>query len=101
MDAYDYIKDDLAGYPFNAKYPPNYEKNGGLYHGYKTTLKRRFTTTLLFRGTTYVSVTTARSIISSQSRIMPLNAMSTLRMNFGGSKMVMLLLRSLKLMGKS
>jgi len=26
MNAYDYIKDNLAGYPFNAKYPPNYEK---------------------------------------------------------------------------
>lgn len=35
MTAYDYIKDDLAGYPFNAKYPPNYERYGGLYHGYK------------------------------------------------------------------
>jgi hypothetical protein len=28
MEPYDYIKDDLAGYPFNAKYPPNYEQNG-------------------------------------------------------------------------
>jgi len=42
MDAYDYIKDDLAGYPFNAKYPPNYEKNGGLYHGYKNNSEETF-----------------------------------------------------------
>lgn len=42
MGAYDYIKDDLAGYPFNAKYPPNYEKNGGLYHGYKNNSEETF-----------------------------------------------------------
>ena len=34
MGAYDYIKDNLAGYPFKAKYPPNYEQNGGLYRNY-------------------------------------------------------------------
>lgn len=32
--AYDYIKNDLAGYPYNGTYPPDYKKNGGLYHGY-------------------------------------------------------------------
>lgn len=31
----DYVKKDLAGYWFNSKYPPNYEMNGSLYHGYK------------------------------------------------------------------
>jgi hypothetical protein len=33
---------DLAGYPFNAKYPPNYELNGGLYHGYKNNSEETF-----------------------------------------------------------
>lgn len=33
--AYDYIQTDLAGYPFNSKYPPDYDKNGGWYHGYR------------------------------------------------------------------
>ena len=42
MEPYDYIKDDLAGYPFNAKYPPNYEKNGGLFHGYKNSSEETF-----------------------------------------------------------
>lgn len=32
----DYTKTDLAGYLFNAKYPPNYETNGYTYHGYRT-----------------------------------------------------------------
>ena len=40
--AYEYRKKDLAGYPFNAKYPPNYEKNGGLYHGYKNNSEETF-----------------------------------------------------------
>lgn len=40
--AYDYIKNDLAGYPFNEKYPPNYEKNGGLYHGYRNNIEETF-----------------------------------------------------------
>ena len=31
----DYVMNDLAGYPFNSKYPPDYSKNGSLYHGYK------------------------------------------------------------------
>lgn len=31
----DYVKKDLAGYWYNSKYPPNYEVNGSLYHGYK------------------------------------------------------------------
>ena len=31
----DYVMKDLAGYWFNAKYPPNYEQNGRLYNGYK------------------------------------------------------------------
>lgn len=40
--AYEYRKKDLAGYPFNAKYPPNYEENGGLYHGYKNNSEETF-----------------------------------------------------------
>lgn len=31
----DYVMKDLAGYWFNAKYPPNYELNGRLYNGYR------------------------------------------------------------------
>lgn len=31
----DYIKKDLAGFRENAKYPPNYEKYGDEYYGYK------------------------------------------------------------------
>ena len=42
MGTYDYIKDDLAGYPYNSKYPPNYEQNGGLYHGYKNNSEETF-----------------------------------------------------------
>lgn len=31
-----YIRYDLAGYPFNGKYPPrDGDKNGNLYHGYR------------------------------------------------------------------
>ena len=40
--AYDYIKRDLAGYPFNAQYPPDYDKNGGLYHGYRNNTEETF-----------------------------------------------------------
>ena len=48
----DYIMKDLAGYLFNGKYVPDYSHNGSLYHGYKTVLKKRCFTTLLFRATT-------------------------------------------------
>jgi hypothetical protein len=40
--AYEYVKNDLAGYPFNSKYPPNYERNGGLYHGYSNNSEETF-----------------------------------------------------------
>ena len=30
------------GYPFNSKYPPNYDKNGGLYHGYRNSTEETF-----------------------------------------------------------
>jgi len=40
--AYEYIMDDLAGYPFNAKYPPNRELYGGLYHGYRNNTEETF-----------------------------------------------------------
>jgi hypothetical protein len=40
--AYEYVKDDLMGYPFNSKYPPNYDKNGGLYHGYRNSTEETF-----------------------------------------------------------
>ena len=29
-----YIRFDLAGYPFNGKYPPKEHNKGNLYHGY-------------------------------------------------------------------
>lgn len=35
----DYVKKDLAGYWYNSKYPPNYEVNGSLYHGYKDSVE--------------------------------------------------------------
>ena len=31
-----YIINDANGYPINGKYPPNREKYGDLYEGYKT-----------------------------------------------------------------
>lgn len=34
--AREYIQKDLAGYWFNAKYPPDYAKNGTNYNGYKS-----------------------------------------------------------------
>lgn len=40
--SYDYIKKDLAGYPFNMKYPPNRELNGSLYHGYRNNTEETF-----------------------------------------------------------
>ena len=32
----DYVKIDLAGYPYNAKYEPDYKRYGSLHHGYRT-----------------------------------------------------------------
>ena len=32
----DYVKKDLAGYPFNSKYPPDVSDHDNLYHGYKS-----------------------------------------------------------------
>lgn len=40
--AYEYVKEDLMGYPFNSKYPPSYDKNGGLYHGYHNSTEETF-----------------------------------------------------------
>lgn len=40
--AYDYVKEDLAGYPYNSKYPPDYDRNGGLYHGYSNNSEETF-----------------------------------------------------------
>ena len=42
IESYDYIRLDLTGYPFNAQYPPNYNKNGGLYHGYRNNTEETF-----------------------------------------------------------
>lgn len=42
MSRKDYVKIDLAGYPFNWKYPPNYEINGTMYHGYKDAVEETF-----------------------------------------------------------
>ena len=32
----DYVRDDLAGYPYNMKYPPNVEEYGTVFGGYLT-----------------------------------------------------------------
>lgn len=40
--AYEYIKDDLLGYPFNSKYPPNYERFGHINHGYRNAIEEVF-----------------------------------------------------------
>jgi YHS domain-containing protein len=40
--SYEYIHTDLAGYPFNSKYPPNTEKYGSLYHGYRNSAEETF-----------------------------------------------------------
>jgi len=40
--AYEYILNDLAGYPFNSKYPPNPQLNGSLYHGYRNNTEETF-----------------------------------------------------------
>ncbi len=32
----DYIKTDLAGFPYNAAYPPSPSENGAVFHGYRT-----------------------------------------------------------------
>lgn len=40
--SFDYIKQDLAGYPFNSKYPPNSDINGSLYHGYRNSAEETF-----------------------------------------------------------
>lgn len=39
---YDYIRLDLAGYPFNYKYPPSGNYNGGIYHGYRNNTEETF-----------------------------------------------------------
>lgn len=58
----DYVKKDLAGYPFNSKYPPDVSDHNNLYHRYKSDVEEtlfydfavqgydlRFT----YKGTTY------------------------------------------------
>ena len=37
-----YIGRDLAGYPFNKKYQPDYQKNGRQYSGYATPYQETF-----------------------------------------------------------
>lgn len=39
---FDYIRVDLAGYPFNHKYPPLGNCNGGIYHGYRNNTEETF-----------------------------------------------------------
>lgn len=39
---YDYIRYDFAGYPFNYKYPPTENVNGGIYHGYRNNTEETF-----------------------------------------------------------
>ena len=46
----DYIKTDLAGFPYNAAFPPSPSGYGTEYHGYRT-MKNRFSTSLQCRIT--------------------------------------------------
>lgn len=39
MSRKDYVMKDLAGNWFNAKYPPDYKRNGGKYHGYRNSVE--------------------------------------------------------------
>lgn len=39
MNVYGDIGIDLAGYPFNKKYPPTDTSTGNLYHGYKDSFR--------------------------------------------------------------
>lgn len=41
-EPFDYIRYDLAGYPFNYKYPPKKDCNGGMYHGYRNDIEETF-----------------------------------------------------------
>ncbi len=40
--AYEYVQDDLFGYPFNSKYPPNFKLFGYDYHGYRNGIEEVF-----------------------------------------------------------
>ena len=97
MIAYEYRKKDLAGYPFNANIHQTMRRMADCIMVIKTIQKRRFTTTLLFRVTTCVSVTMVRSIISCLNRIMPHNATNISRMRYVGSRMAMLFLKNSRL----
>ena len=101
MEAYDYIKDNLAGYPFNAKHPPNYEQNGGLYHGYKNNSEetfyydfavQRYDLRFNYNGTDYY-------FLSEQDYAAQCDEHFTNK--FAVSGMAMLFLKSLKLMEES
>lgn len=39
---YDYIRCDLAGYPFNSKYPPTENCKSGIFHGYRNNIEETF-----------------------------------------------------------
>lgn len=39
---YDYIRNDLAGYPYNYKYPPVENCKNGIYHGYRNNTEETF-----------------------------------------------------------
>lgn len=40
--AYEYIKFNKAGYPFNEKHLPDYANNGNVYHGYRNNTEETF-----------------------------------------------------------
>ena len=80
---------------------PTMRRTEGCIMAIRTTLKRRSTMILLFRGTTCASATMELNIIFFQNRIMLLNAMSILQMKFEDSRMAMTSLRISKLMERN
>lgn len=62
----EYIKKDLAGYYYNAEYPPNYELYGDTYEGYKNNAElilfyefavQRYDVSFRYKGTPYYLMT--------------------------------------------
>ena len=85
----DYVKKDLAGYWYNSKYPPNYEVNGSLYHGYKDSVEetlfydfavQRYDLRFTYKGKLYHFLSDC-CIISSLIQSMWHIAMNTTRWN--------------------
>jgi len=98
--AYEYRKKDLAGYPFNAKYPPNYEGNGGLYHGYKNNSEETFYYDFAVQRYDLRFSYNGKEYFFLSEQAMPLSVTNISRMRFAGSRMAMLSLRNLRLTGR-